>query len=82
MISRRGEASTFAASRSKRALMFSSPTALLVFIRHNCFSTKADVTYLRKLFHWKRMRISGLRNGEDKLYLLMGQNIQGEYVSF
>ena len=48
MISRIGEASTFAASRSKRALMLSSPTALLVFIRRSCFSTKADVTYLRE----------------------------------
>ena len=45
-MSRRGEVSTLAASWSKRALMLSSPTALLVFIRRSCFSTKADVTYL------------------------------------
>ena len=32
MISRRGEASTFAASRSKRALMLSNPSALLVLL--------------------------------------------------
>ena len=48
MISRRGEASTLAASRSKRALMLSSPIALLGFIRRSCFSTKADVTDLRE----------------------------------
>ena len=43
---------------------------------------KATLYCLQETFSQERMRISGLRNREDKLYLLMGQNTQGEYVSF